>query len=342
MESPLGRSILLTGGAGFLGRAIIDRAHREDWDCRITVYSRDEEKQYKVKERWPGVRCILGAINDVNRLTEALDGHETLLHLAAHKFVPEAEHAVQVAIDANVNGTMSAATAATMTRVKTAVFISTDKACMPRNVYGMTKALGERIWSERYTNAKHTRFRAVRYGNVIGSTGSVLPIFVNKIKRGERPQLTNPKMTRFYMSVDRAVDTIIAGYNTEHFMTVPQMNSADLLTVMGAAMIVAENHGIPSGSDAGTAFKYELGRDMWKLPFDIIGERGGEKIHEQLISLEETTLVQDAADSFTYLTTETDKRNHLSVKPDYAVSSEDVPRLQAEALASIHLASEQI
>jgi UDP-N-acetylglucosamine 4,6-dehydratase/5-epimerase len=284
MKSPIGQRVFMTGGTGFLGRALLDRATREGWECEFTIYSRDEMKQWEIKNRWPSVRCILGEITDTARLTYAIIGHDTVLHLAAHKFVPEAERDVSVAIKANIDGTRAVADACLMARPDTAVFISTDKACNPVNLYGMTKAVGERVWGEAFRNSRHTRFRATRYGNVIGSTGSVLPLFVKLLRAGQPLQLTDPRMTRFLMSANDAVNCVIAAHAADSFMVIPRPSSADLPAIAQAAVLVATN-----------------GEDMTVMNVLNTGLRPGEKLHEELVSEREAQLVTDVDASFMYL-----------------------------------------
>lgn len=296
MQSPIGQRVFMTGGTGFLGRALLDRATREGWDCEFTIYSRDEMKQWELRNRWPGVRCVLGDITDTNSLTYSIIGHDTVLHLAAHKFVPEAENNVNVAVKANIDGTRAVADACLMARPDTAIFISTDKACNPVNLYGMTKAVGERVWGEAFRNSKHTRFRATRYGNVIGSTGSVLPLFVARLRAGQPLALTDPRMTRFLMSANDAVDCVIAAHATDSFMVIPRPSSADLPAIAQAAALVATN-----------------GEDMTVRNVITTGLRPGEKLHEELVSEREAQLVTDVDASFMYLLPEYLRPTHAAI-----------------------------
>lgn len=318
MQSPIGARVLVTGGAGFLGRAILERAEREQWDTEFTIYSRDEEKQWRVRNRWPNTRCVLGDINDVTRLCMAISGHDTVLHLAAHKFVPEAERDVIVAVTANVLGTKSVAEACQVTRVPTAILISTDKASDPVNLYGLTKATAERIWGEMYRTSKNTAFRVARYGNVIGSTGSVLPHFVNLLRHKQPLTITDWEMTRFMMPVDEAIDAIIAARDGNVFMVVPSPKAATLYEIAGAAAIVA-----------GT-------RDT---PYNIIGLRPGEKMHETLISRRETRLVKEFVPPHYRLVPEYDAMSP-SLDMEIASNSTATIRLSAQEIADYYRAVE--
>jgi len=319
-----GDSIFLTGGAGFLGRALIARATREGWGSRITIYSRDEEKQWRVRNRWPHVNCILGDITDRERLVTAMVGHETVIHMAAHKFVPEAERDVTTAVRANVHGSMAVAEAANLARVKSAILISTDKASDPTNVYGMSKALAERIWSEYYREAKYTRFRVARYGNVIGSTGSAMPLFISQFKAGKTPTITDPHMTRFLMSVDEGIDTIAAAHAGDAFITVPVVRSAWLLDMLKASSIVADA----------------------EFTWEHIGPRPGEKTHETTISAREMRLVTGFDGLFYQMLPEAERSKIHAVTPSpiwrsgrevTGITSEALnPKISPEEIAAIY------
>src|SRR3990167_4972035 len=201
--------VFISGGTGFLGRAILRRAEKEHWDCQITAMSRDEEKLWKAKDRFGKlVNCVLGDVRDQHNLNIAMRGHETVIHAAAIKFIPEAEANVFETVKTNVDGSRNVLRAAVRVGVKTVVAISTDKAALPANTYGMTKALMERMFAE--ANAWNgTRFVAVRYGNVVGSTGSIIPIFKYQLAKNGRLRLTDERMTRFWISVDEAIDLIL-------------------------------------------------------------------------------------------------------------------------------------
>lgn len=329
MESPLGQSIIMTGGAGYLGRAILDRAHREQWETRITVYSRDEEKQWRIKNRWPDTICILGDITDLGRVTAAISGHDTVLHLAAHKFVPEAERDVSVAVRANVEGTRVVADAADISGVKSAIFVSTDKASDPISLYGMTKAIGEKIWAEHFRTSRRTAFRVARYGNVIGSTGSVLPLFVDMLQNNRQITITDPSMTRFMMPIQFAIDTIIASWRSPWFMTVPFLAASGLLEIAKAAGIIARNDPDLAGE------------------IRVIGPRPGEKTHETLVSERESGLVAsvEPGSRFISLVPEMDRaalQYTGTINRPKLVSSAGAPLMTAQEIAEIFRQSEGI
>lgn len=202
-------SIFITGGSGFLGRAILRRAKKEKWPVRITCYSRDETKQWELKYKYPEVTCLLGDVSkDLPRLMAAMTGHDIVIHAGAIKFIDSAEYNVFETIETNIQGSINVAIAAKVAEVKTVVGISTDKAVSPANIYGMTKAVMERMYSEA-NNLGDTDFVTVRYGNVVGSTGSVIPLFKRQIEDDGVLKVTDSKMTRFWLSVDQAIDLIL-------------------------------------------------------------------------------------------------------------------------------------
>lgn len=252
--------VIITGGAGYLGRAILRQAKAMNWDAQFTVYSRDEEKQNRLRLRYPDVRCILGDVNDVDTLGAAVTGHDFLIHAAAVKFVPEAEFNVAETVRVNVDGTLAVARAAARAGIKTAIFISTDKACLPVNLYGATKMAGEKIWTEA-NRWGETHFATARYGNVVGSTGSIVPVFRRQLAQHGKVLVTNPHMTRFWMSADQAVATI--SHALEYADQMP-------------GIIVARKC---RSLDIGTVAQVIAG----EAPVEVIGARPGEKMHEELL-----------------------------------------------------------
>jgi len=255
---------LLTGGSGFLCRAIIRRADREGWPCQFTVFSRDEEKHWKLRRRWPDIQCVIGDVRDYDRLEPTMAGQDGVIHAAAIKFVPEAEFNVAETIAVNIEGSRAVARAAVRQGVSRVIGISTDKACLPVNVYGMTKALMERLLCEANAWSADTQFNVVRYGNVVGSTGSVIPIFQHQKETQRRLTLTDKNMTRFWLSPDGAVDVILKALEEKQGGTVivPRCGA---MTMHNLALLVADG-----------------------CPIDIVGARPGEKAHEDLIHFRES------------------------------------------------------
>lgn len=270
-KSPFEASILLTGGAGYLGRGLLRYCERQRIGIRATVYSRDEQKHYALRSRFPYVQTVLGDIRDTERLAATMAGHDIVIHMAAMKHVPEGERDVSVTYEINVEGSRSVARAAMRAGVKQVVGISTDKVTSPRNVYGATKMLMERTFQEAQRLAPHMRFTNVRYGNVVSSTGSVIPLFLNQMQREGRVTITSPEMTRFWVSIDDAVKLIEKALSDDsrrgytYVLRCAGMNIVDV---------------------ARAAVQYDEGarRD---LDYSIIGVRPGEKLHETLVDLYE-------------------------------------------------------
>lgn len=270
-------NVFITGGAGFLARGILRRARRDGWDCSFTVYSRDEEKQRKLRSNYTGVRCVLGDITDISRLALAMIGHQVVIHTAALKYIPECEVNVSECLRVNILGTKAVMEAAVEAGVDTVVCVSTDKAPQPVNTYGMSKALVERLVHEGIPG--NTGFNAVRYGNVIGSTGSVWPVWKEQALTDGRIQVTDPTMTRYMMGVDQAIDTILQAENSQS----------------GGLVIIPRPKAVKMGSLA-EAVAHRLG-----VPTHVVGPRPGEKTHEQMISPYELRRVMAYGDMEDYV-----------------------------------------
>lgn len=271
----LAGNVLITGGSGYLGRAILEKAKRENWPARFTVYSRDETKQWELKHRFPQVNCVLGDVSrDLDRLIMLCYGIDCIIHAAAIKHIPEAEHNVQETIDVNVVGSRNVAVAAIASGVTKVVGISTDKASAPLNVYGMTKAIMERLFSEFSRNSK-TDFVTVRYGNVVGSTGSVIPLFKRQIVEYGQIRVTDQRMTRFWLAPFDAVDMITAAYHDAHDL------SGKTLIAACPSMRITDL--------AEAVFKYSKSSSDKNIVYT--GMRPGEKLHESLFNEQEAPRV---------------------------------------------------
>ncbi len=269
------KTVLITGGTGFLGRSLVRRILPLG-PKSIRVYSRDEVKHHHFQEEfskeWDLTRCFVGDVRDYPRLKRAVRGVDIVIHAAALKRLDLLEYNVEEAIKTNIEGTLNVVRACLENDVESAVFVSTDKACSPVNTYGACKFVGERIFSESNFSKgdRKTKFTVVRYGNVMDSTGSVIPFFIDKIKNKEPIPLTDPRMTRFIISPDQAVDLIF-----------------DALTnSVGGEVFVPQ---LP-------AFKVTDLIDILKERFKAdnkivdIGIRPGEKIHEIMINSAEVPL----------------------------------------------------
>ena len=259
--------ILITGGTGSFGRAFIARLLNRFPDIsRIVVYSRDELKQWELQQlfpqtQYPQLRFFLGNVRDRDRLRRALEGIDTVIHAAALKQVPAAEYNPIEFINTNVLGAENVVQAALDTGIKRVVALSTDKAAAPINLYGATKLCSDKLFiaANNIKGNRDLRFSVVRYGNVMGSRGSVIPFFLNKAKTGVLP-ITDPAMTRFNISLAEGVDMVLWS----------------LENALGGELFVPK---IPSYRIMDVA---EAIGPSCKKP--IVGIRPGEKIHEEMIT----------------------------------------------------------
>lgn len=257
-------NVLITGGAGFLGRALLAKFEKLFPKARCTVYSRDEAKQEAARRRFPRHRYVLGDVRDRDALELAVAGHDVVIHAAAMKFVPQGESNVREAMAVNIDGSRNVAMAAVRNGVQHVVGISTDKACQPVNVYGLTKLAMERLFQEM-AMVSETKFNLVRYGNVVGSTGSVIPLFQRQAREKGVITLTNPQMTRFWLGIDEAVELVM--------LALGEKESGTVLIPRLASMTM--------GTLAEVVGRMERGQDT---AMQTIGLRFGEKVHEDLLS----------------------------------------------------------
>ena len=289
-----GKIVLITGGTGFIGRSLTEDILQQDPDS-IRIYSRDEFKHHKMRESVndPRVRHLVGDVRDFSRLSRAMKDVDIVIHAAAMKRIDMIEYNVNEAIKTNVFGTLNVVESCLENDVEKAVYISTDKACSPINTYGATKLLGERIFVESNFNKgrSNTKFLVVRYGNVLESTGSVIPFFMEKIKKSQTIPLTDERMTRFIISSRRAIDLIkdalTNGVGGEIFIPkIKSMRIVDLIDVMKEF--------------------YGCGNQV-----KIIGIRPGEKIHEVLINDDESTRSYELGDSYIILSQIDKYQSHI-------------------------------
>lgn len=271
MKSPLvNRRILVTGGTGSFGRAFVRHALWEGatW---VAVLSRDEKKQWEMKARMSRddrTRCrwFIGSVTDQERVARALSDVDLLVHAAAMKQIPACEENPAEAVDTNVMGTKAVALAAIAAGVERAVFLSTDKAAAPNTHYGACKLAAERLWTQSnvYAAGRRTRLVATRYGNVVGSRGSVVELWRGQLAAGEKLTVTDATMTRFWMRMAEAVGLVELalreGRGGEVF--VPKVKAAGIMTLLEA---------VAGGPHA----------------FETVGIRRNEKQHETLITEDE-------------------------------------------------------
>jgi UDP-N-acetylglucosamine 4,6-dehydratase len=257
----LAGNILITGGAGYLGRAIVRRAIANRWDCAFTIFSRDTMKHHAMQTEFPNCRYVIGDICDLNGLSKAFVGHDIVIHAAAQKHIPESERDVRETIRINVTGSDNVCRASIAAQVDKVIGISTDKACHPANVYGASKMLMERLFQE-YDRMELTQFHLVRYGNVLSSTGSVLTVWQEMLKRDGFVTATMPNMTRFWMTVEQAVNAILLSLSELHgVITIPKIKALNMSLLAQYTM-------------PGVEFRYS-------------GLRPGEKLYEELLTAEE-------------------------------------------------------
>ena len=270
------KSLLITGGTGSLGKAltkhIFDRYPNVK---RLVIFSRDEQKQYQMAQEYPAdkfpqIRFFIGDVRDKDRLRRALKGIDYVVHAAAMKHVPIAEYNPDECIKTNVGGAQNVIEACLDTQVERVVALSTDKACAPINLYGATKLTSDKLFiaANNIKGWNPIRFSVVRYGNVMGSNGSVIPFFLNKRKEGRLP-ITDPEMTRFNISLKGGVEMVM--HALEH--------------MWGGELFVPK---IPSYriTDVAEAIGPECDKP-------VVGIRPGEKIHEEMITSSDSYYTYD-------------------------------------------------
>jgi UDP-glucose 4-epimerase len=274
-----GKRILITGGTGSFGNQIIAEL-LEFSPERIVVYSRDEKKQYDMQDHYGAerrLRFVIGDVRDAGAVMQALRSIDIVYHAAALKQVPNCERYPMEAVLTNIIGAENIRRAALTHQVSMVVSVSTDKAVKPVNAMGMTKALAEKVLlAEGASDSHSTRFVMVRYGNVIGSRGSVVPLFGERIAQNRPLPITNPNMTRFLLTLSEAIDLVF--HATVHgrggHLYVRRMPAC---TVLELALAMAK--GCTGRSD---------------YPMQIAGIRPGEKIHETLVSEEEMIRAEES------------------------------------------------
>lgn len=262
-------NIFVTGGAGTLGMALARRRKSEGWGGRFTVYSTDNHKHEKMRKLYPDINFVQGDIRNPETLYNSMVGHDVCLHLAAVKVIPDSEKWTLDTIDVNINGSLNVCIQARAAGIQRVLGISTDKACSPANAYGSTKHLMEKMFQEFSRSDSDTSYHLIRYGNVLESNGSVIEMWKNSLERNEPVKITNPAMTRFWLSPQQAVDYVIAS-----------------LDYPSGAIYVPKMKALPISLLA----EYTLGKDY---EYEIIDLRPGEKFHECLLTIDETRHTQN-------------------------------------------------
>ena len=276
-----GATILITGGTGSFGNKFIPMTLERFNPKKIIVFSRDEMKQWEMAKLFQGddrLRFFIGDVRDKDRLYRALDGVDYVVHAAATKIVPTAEYNPFECVKTNIHGAMNLIDAAIDKRVKGVVALSTDKASSPINLYGATKLVSDKLFvaGNSYAGVHETKFSVVRYGNVMGSRGSVIPFFMSIKERGTLP-VTDPRMTRFMISLEEGVELVWHAFQDMvggeiYVKKIPSMKVTDL------ARVVA-----PEAEQ------------------EIVGIRPGEKLHEQMIGAEDSYFTYEYDEHFKIL-----------------------------------------
>ncbi|MBA2112917.1 UDP-N-acetylglucosamine 4,6-dehydratase (inverting) [Bremerella alba] len=274
-------NVLITGGTGSFGNALVKRLFTlNEVPSRIVIYSRDELKQYEMRQRFPAdkypqLRFFIGDVRDGERLTRAMEGVDTVVHAAALKQVPTAEYNPFECIQTNVMGAQNVITAALQQNVHKVVALSTDKACAPINLYGATKLCSDKLFiaANNIKGPRSITFSVVRYGNVMGSRGSVIPFFLERRNSGTLP-ITDPRMTRFNILLSEGVDLVLTA----------------LKKSLGGELFVPK---IPSYRITDVA--KAIGPDCTQ---EIVGIRAGEKLHEEMITAIDSLQTLETDDHF--------------------------------------------
>lgn len=265
-----GKSVLITGGTGSFGKKFVETIlNRYPEVKRIVIYSRDELKQFELKQKYPEtrysqLRFFIGDVRDGERLKRACEGVDVIIHAAAIKQVDTAEYNPEECIKTNIHGAQNVINAALQTGVKHVVALSTDKACAPINLYGATKLTSDKLFTaaNNISGSKDIKFSVVRYGNVMGSRGSVIPFFIHKRDNGVKElPITDMRMTRFNISLQAGVDLVMfaIGHHLGGEIFIPKIPSYHIVDV---AKAIAPN-----------------------IPLVEVGIRPGEKLHEEMITV---------------------------------------------------------
>ena len=268
------KTLLITGGTGSFGNAVLDRFLDTDI-AQIRIFSRDEKKQHDMRKKYNNdkLKFYIGDVRDKRSVDYAMGGVDYVFHAAALKQVPSCEFYPMEAVKTNVMGTENVLDSAVEAGVKKVICLSTDKAVYPINAMGISKAMMEKVMAAKARNADKTVICATRYGNVMASRGSVIPLFVSQIRSGGALTVTDPNMTRFLMSLEEAVELVLYAFKNAKPGDI-FVQKAPACTVEVLAMAVRE--------------LFEAKNDI-----KIIGTRHGEKLYETLLTREEMAVAQD-------------------------------------------------
>jgi FlaA1/EpsC-like NDP-sugar epimerase len=333
-----GKRILVTGGTGSLGKALTRRllSGRHGYPESVTVFSRDEAKQYEMRLLFSGLvatsedviysdhkkilRFRIGDVRDFRAVQMALRNTDIVFNAAALKQVPNCEYFPGEAIETNIGGPLNITRAIAVNNlpIEAVIGISTDKACYPVNVMGMTKALQERIFISASLELRHTRLICARYGNVLSSRGSVIPLFHSQIKAGGPVTITTSRMTRYFLSLEQACDTVIGTYRLgcSGDIIVPRLPSLQIQLL--AECLIGDR----------------------KIEINEIGIRPGEKIHEILITEDEAGRAVESEDYYLIRPSLPELQDGLTDRPaitsEYSSRSNHMSRDQLMAMLKRH------
>lgn len=301
------KKLLITGGTGSFGNAVLKRFLNSNFE-EIRIFSRDEKKQDDMRKVYtdPRIKFYIGDVREYNSVENAVRGVDYIFHAAALKQVPSCEFFPLEAVKTNVEGTANVLDAAIRNAVKNAVVLSTDKAVYPINAMGMSKAMMEKVMvaKSRTVSAKQLVLSGTRYGNVMASRGSVIPLFIDQIKAGKPITITDPNMTRFMMTLEDAVDLVLYAFtNAEPGDIFVQKAPATTIELLATALKELYN--------AGNEIK-------------IIGTRHGEKLYETLVNREEMTKAIDMGE---YFRIPADNRG-LNYEQYFSVGDTDVSKIE--------------
>lgn len=275
----LNKTLLITGGTGSFGNAVLQRFLNSDIG-EIRIFSRDEKKQHdmRVELNNEKIKFYIGDVRDYDSINSALHGVDFVFHAAALKQVPSCEFYPVEAVKTNILGTENVLNASINNKVKKVICLSTDKAVYPINAMGISKAMMEKIMVAKSRISGNTILIGTRYGNVMASRGSVIPLFLDQIKNNESITVTDPEMTRFMMTLNDAVELVLFAFENG--------NSGDILVQKSPASTIGE-----------------LARAMIKIydskvGVNIIGTRHAEKLYETLLAKEEVQVAEDLGNYF--------------------------------------------
>lgn len=309
-------NVFVTGGAGSLGRAIARKRKEQGWKGKFTVYSRDTFKHERMRKMFPDVNFIQGDILNPELLYNAIIGHDIVIHAAACKVIPTSEYQSIDTFEINVSGSLNVCVQSMRAGIKNVLGISTDKACHPANAYGASKYMMEKVFQEYARIPSETEFHLVRYGNVIESTGSVIEAWRKAADQGEEVKVTDPTMTRFWLSPAQAAEYAIKALD---------MPSGEILIPEMPALSI------------GKLLEYVVGKKYHNI--SIIPLRPGEKKDETLLTSEEifyaTKFGSLKGNDYFLLAPTTSKRAEFPDDRIKAYSSDMAPELTREELTAL-------